>query len=132
MSRLTLDSATEFLFGSSVHSLMAPLPYAYNSLRNISPTTPHPSSRFAMAFGEAQVIPTLRSRLGNIWPLAEIFKEKTKAHMAIINEYIDPIITEALEKKRLNINTHKHDPSAPETLLDHLVQKTDGIFFSSS
>lgn len=128
MSRLTLDSATEFLFGSCVHSLSAPLPYPHNSLRNLPQALPRPSDRFATAFGEAQIVSAVRTRIGKLWPLAEIFKDKTKESMVIINEYIDPIIKEALEKKRLKPDSQKRDPSVPETLLDHLVRNTDGIF----
>ncbi|GJJ08896.1 hypothetical protein Clacol_003116 [Clathrus columnatus] len=130
MSRLTLDSATEFLFGSCVHSLAAPLPYAHNSPRTTNVTSLHINDRFAKAFAEAQAEVTLRSRLGDLWPLRDIFGDQTRDSMAIINEYIDPILQEAIENKKPKSkggDAQAEKLEGPETLLSHLVQETDDI-----
>jgi hypothetical protein len=127
VGRFTLDSATEFLFGSCVHSLSAHLPYAHNSPLRNKLAKPHPSDSFAVAFNQAQQQISLRSRLADIWPLAEIWKDKTKDTMKVINGYIDPILSEALAKKggvkKSPVGVDDHDG---ETLLDHLVEQTDG------
>ena len=127
MSRFTLDSATEFLFGSCVHSLSAELPYAWNSSRHHTVTQPHSSDKFAVAFTHAQYQIALRSRRMTLWRLSEFWKDKTKDDMNTIFEYIDPIIKEALAKKmaKTAVDTNKL-LDMPKTLLDHLVEQTDG------
>ncbi|KAF8590882.1 cytochrome P450 [Ramaria rubella] len=129
-NKYTMDSATEFLFGSCVHSLAAQLPYAHDSSRKEAVSTPHSSDKFATAFSQAQHQIALRARLTKVWPLAEFWKDKTKDSMKIIYEYIDPILHDALDKKKavaeknvsLSAEVLVNDRSA--TLLDHLVDQT--------
>lgn len=140
MLRFTLDSATEFLFGTCVHSLKAGLPYAHSVVpTSVSSKTANEveADTFAHAFLEAQELISGRERVGYpVWPLLELFGDKTKAPMDIVNAYIDPIIAEALEKKRNSAlvaeKIEKVEGSdeigEDETLLDHLVRDTDGIF----
>src|SRR5882724_8482108 len=127
MSRFTLDSATEFLFGSCVHSLSARSPYAHNSPRRPSAAQPHPSDHFAAAFSQAQHQIALRSRLTDSWPLGEFWKDNTKDSMKVINDYIGPILRNALAKEG---QTDKQKPKradvVEESLLDHLVKLSDG------
>ncbi|PFH46977.1 hypothetical protein AMATHDRAFT_198725 [Amanita thiersii Skay4041] len=140
MSRFTLDSATEFLFGNCVHSLHAGLPYPANTSlppppSSGSPVTSHhtaTANTFAAAFLEAQEVISYRERYGWIWPLYEIFEDKTKKPMKVVDGYIEPIIKEAVEKKKARVaageieTEKKRDELAEgETLLDHLVQVTD-------
>lgn len=125
MSRLTLDCATEFCFGSCIHSLAAPLPYAYNTFKDQRKAKSHPSDQFSTAIADAQVKSTLRTRFGGIWPLAEILKDNLAVPMAVIYDYMNPIFQEALKKKSSKIHHVKNDE--PATLLDHLVQETDDI-----
>ncbi|KAF8060191.1 cytochrome P450 monooxygenase pc-1 [Lyophyllum atratum] len=128
MSRFTLDSATEFLFGSCVHSLTATLPYPHNAT-DVPPvsTSPHSNGadEFASAFLEAQEVVSSRERYGWIWPLAEIWEDKTEKPMKIVNAYLDPIVQEAIKKKNAapesaeeKSSTHVEDG---DSLLDHLV-----------
>lgn len=51
--------------------------------------------------------------------------------MKVINQFLDPILKTALEKKRLRtVAKPDIDAEAPSlTLLDHLVQYTDGERF---
>ncbi|KAF8510916.1 cytochrome P450 [Gautieria morchelliformis] len=124
MSRFTLDSATEFLFGSSVHSLDAPLPYAHNSpRRELASRTPHSSDMFSKAFGQAQTQIATRTRLAAMWPLMEFWKDKTKDSTKIIYNFIDPILKESLAKKAVADGAD----SQAKTLADHLVDHTTDL-----
>ena len=132
MARFTLDSATEFLFGNCVHSLTAGLPYPHNvapppsfmdSIRTIS------ANAFAKALLEAQAVVSMRERAGPIWPLEEIFQDKTRKPMQVVDGYVKPIIQEALARMKSGQFDRKvasdHFEEG-ETLLDHLVQVTQG------
>lgn len=48
--------------------------------------------------------------------------------MKVIHSYIEPILRDALSRKHLNVEENKD--AMPETLLDHLIQITDGSYFS--
>ncbi|KAH9950984.1 cytochrome P450 [Amylocystis lapponica] len=130
ISRFTLDSATSFMFGSCVHSLRAPLPYAHNAVpaAAFTPQELSAAEKFAQAFGGAQFVISMRLRLGPIWPLWEMFENKTEARMRTVDAFIDPIIADALAKKDARVYEgeekaveEQHDD---ETLLDHLVRYT--------
>lgn len=128
--RFTLDSATEFLFGSCVNSLSAPLPYAWNSSKSRPADKKHPSDLFSRAFNDAQIICARRSRLMDFWLLAEFFRDQTKKPVSIIYEYIDPILKEALARKASGVSKHQpfsnNEEAKPDTLLDHLLLEVTG------
>ncbi|EGO01601.1 hypothetical protein SERLA73DRAFT_176994 [Serpula lacrymans var. lacrymans S7.3] len=127
ISRFTLDSATEFLFGSCVHSLSAGLPYPYNVTSSEAPSGKAKTAEdFAQAFGQAQYIISQRPRKGWVWPLFEFFKDKTEEPMNIVNAYIEPILKEAIEKRKAaSLSGEKTEElSDDDTLLDHLVRLT--------
>lgn len=129
MSRFTLDSATEFLFGNCVLSLSAGLPYPYNVAPAAIPTTSKAKAAddFARAFAEAQLVISQRPPKGWIWPLFEIFKDDTTAPMRIVNSFIDSILEEAIAKKQsAEVGGEKDVDTDDKTLLDHLVQMTTG------
>ncbi|KIJ32050.1 hypothetical protein M422DRAFT_234321 [Sphaerobolus stellatus SS14] len=128
-ARFTLDSATEFLFGSCVESLSSALPYSWNSSRHQAKAKPHSSDKFAVAFGHAQDQVAHRSRLASMWPLFEFWKDKTKDDMKIIHDYIEPIIKGALVKKasKNDMDSLEKNNELATTLLDHLVQQTDDV-----
>lgn len=125
-----MDSASEFLFNSCVDSLKANLPYPHNS------ASPPPQSTSAAAqaaikltdaFSAAMVRVSEREVLGRIWPLFEIFSDKTAAPMKAISEYLDPIIHAAMEKKRLAGPKEKMDEDGEGlSLLDDLLNTTSG------
>ncbi|KAG5653247.1 hypothetical protein H0H81_001504 [Sphagnurus paluster] len=130
MSRFTLDSASEFLFGHCVHSLTAGLPYPHNA-SYVPPDSSTPQANrandFARAFLEAQEIIASRERFGWIWPLTEIMGDKTKEPMKIVNDYLDPIIQEAITKNKVKpISDEKKEVEDGETLIDHLVRQSSG------
>lgn len=127
MSRFTLDSATEFLFGNCVHSLSSSIPYPHTSyLSHAKPVLSDAADAFASAFLAAQVVISTRERLGWIWPLFEIWQDKSKAPMKIVNAFIEPIVREAIEKRRNTLASGdvKLEDEKGETLLDHLVSLT--------
>lgn len=130
INRFALDSATEFLFGTSVHSLNSELPYTHNDDVYSQFARPHDSAEnFSHAVFGVQEVLAMRLRLGGIWPLQEIRRDKSAEHMQVIDEFLQPILTEAIAKNR---NTGVPKGSAEkqdeehETLLDHLVKLTDG------
>lgn len=130
MSRFTLDSATEFLFGNCVESLSAGLPYPHNAayIPSIQRTAKgDAANEFAGAFLKAQEVISVRERSGWVWPLFEIASDKSYEPMQIVNAYIEPIVKEALRKKRESPVQEKgiDTDSEHDTLLDHLVNVTD-------
>jgi len=132
ISRFTMDSATEFLFGKDVRSLSAGLVYPSGSpLARDDAFKNHPANRFFHAFLEAQVETSSRQRAGVNWPLFEFWSDRVKKHMRVCHEFIDPILQEALSKKKAmkeaGLAPEKNDKEVVEgqTLLDHLVNYTE-------
>ncbi len=138
-SRFTLDSASEFLFGSCVDSLKSVLPYPHDApahlharrAANLGTDLP---ARFSEAFARVQNAISVRLRLGDTWPMWELFTDKTKDGMEIVDAFLQPILQQALAKKRENKGIASVAPGAlkdeiaeDETLLDHLVKLTDGM-----
>lgn len=133
ISRFTLDSATEFLFGKNVCSLSAGLVYPPNSpLATSVAFKDHPANQFSHAFLEAQSETSHRSRFGKQWRLFEMWSDRVKKHVRVCREFIDPILEEALSKKRalkdagLIPEKNEKQVAEGETLLDHLVNCAEG------
>nr|BED42917.1 cytochrome P450 monooxygenase [Trametes versicolor] len=146
VSRFTMDSATEFLFGKDVRSLDAPLPYpsTYAAPTPFSGTgtdapsdtgavgSVHPADRFVRAFQSALEATATRGRFLQSWPLFEFWGDKVKQHLTAVDEFIDPIVEDALRKKSEKAsagdeedNERKEQVRDDETLLQHLVKFTD-------
>ncbi|KAJ3476584.1 hypothetical protein NLI96_g11058 [Meripilus lineatus] len=131
VSRFTLDSATEFLFGKDVKSLAAGLPYPPSSDRVRSESdSSNPANAFAEAFLEAQNLSATRGRYSSAWALLEILGDKVAVQMKTIDNFIQPILQSALEKKAQKkaqgeLPTNGKDVADDETLLGHLVNLTD-------
>ena len=128
VGRFTLDSATEFLFGKSVHSLAAGLSYPESSgMKNSVHFNNHPSNSFLHAFASGQDAIAKRGPLGPLWWLSEFWKDKVDEHRKVINDYVDPIIKEALTRKKAQVAEKEN-----ETFLDHMIDHTQGNpkFFS--
>ncbi|KAJ7857738.1 cytochrome P450 [Mycena olivaceomarginata] len=136
IGRFTMDSATEFLFGSCVNSLHASLPLPHN----VAFTSPESDSAraqvataFSAAFNESMLHVSNRARIGWAWPLVEMWADKTVGPMEIVSAYIDPVIHDAVEKKKLakslgvNADGETTEDKAKEegaTLLDELLNVT--------
>jgi hypothetical protein len=91
---------------------------------------PHSSNTFALAFATGQNCVAMRARFGLHWPLFEFWEDRARKNRRIVDQFIDPILTEAIAKnkaaKEKAINTEVGDPAEAETLLDHLVNFTGG------
>ncbi|KAF5387696.1 hypothetical protein D9615_000007 [Tricholomella constricta] len=131
-SRFTMDSATEFLFAQDVQSLAAGLPYPhYSPLSQSSTSANHPANVFSRAFDEAQRTIAFRSRWGAAWPLTEFWQDKVQAKMGPIYDFINPILTEAVARKKATKNNEKlganvdREVQDGESLIDHLINYTD-------
>ncbi|KAF8883906.1 CYP63 cytochrome P450 monooxygenase-like protein [Gymnopilus junonius] len=134
MSRFTLDSATSFLFGNNVQSLSADLPYPHSATSYTSLNPRHTpqgdaANAFAHAFLEAQEVISLREKYGwPWWPFMEMWRDKIQKPMQVVNDYIQPIVQEALAKKRVDVHVDGQEKveggEGSETLLDHLVGVT--------
>ncbi|KAL0574430.1 Protein kinase alk2 [Marasmius crinis-equi] len=117
IARFTLDSATEFLFGKSVRSLDAGLPYPKSSgIANPTSFTNHPSNSFVSAFMKGQELTARRTRQGTTWPLQEFWNDEVADQRAVVNEFIEPILADVHQREK------KEDGS--ECLLEDLVKYT--------
>ncbi|EJF62809.1 cytochrome P450 monooxygenase pc-2 [Dichomitus squalens LYAD-421 SS1] len=126
ISRFTMDSATEFLFGSCVDSLKSDLPYAYNDPLALGIVRSQSAAdRFSAAFAAAQEVIAMRSRIGWTWRLKELWTDASKEHMKVVDEYLQPILEDAIRKNRNSNGKGQAEADENETLLDHLVKYTD-------
>ncbi|KAG8954722.1 hypothetical protein FRC04_011155 [Tulasnella sp. 424] len=114
--RLTMDSATEFLFGRSVDSMSSPLPLPGNATADGTDT----ESGFVRAFTSALYVCAFRLNAGGNWPLWELKGDPSRPHMKAIYEYLNPIVDEAINQKKSG--AAEDDES---TLLKHLVAATN-------
>lgn len=132
VSRFTLDSATEFLFGTNVGSLAAGIPYSPLSAKhNPALFLSHPSNIFIQGFVEGQVRSALRYSLGSEWPLgAEFWMDKVSPMRKVMDEFAEPLMNAALSRrdKRLAKGSASGIEIYDEAtnLLDHLVEHTQG------
>ncbi|KAJ7620599.1 cytochrome P450 [Mycena polygramma] len=129
ISRFTMDAATEFLFGTCVNSLSAILPYPYNASRGTPAPQRQQANYFSTAYGEAMLQIAFRERVGWSWPLLEIFADRTAKPMKIVAGFIDPIIHNAVEKKKLKAKVQDMEFEGSnsgdnDTLLDELLKST--------
>jgi len=136
--RFAMDAATEFLFGSCVHTL--------------SPGDDGGPDTFASAFGRLQYRLAQRNHLTPWWPLFEMWEDKTEhvstwdifhscwlmffptwQDVRIVRDFVRPIIQDAMQRKQsLGGGDLKKDADLDrQTLLDHLVVLTDGEWWFS-
>jgi hypothetical protein len=126
ISRFTLDSASEFLFGHCIDSLSAGLPYPHNAPESTNAVQgDNTAAAFAYAFSQAQQGINRRLAIGQTWPLNEILADRTAQHMKVVNEFLDPILKDALEKRGTG-EFDKNGFADNQTLVDHLVNLTSG------
>ncbi|KAF9558914.1 cytochrome P450 monooxygenase pc-3 [Agrocybe pediades] len=120
--RFTLDSATEFLFGQSVDSLSAELPFppAYAHL-NTAAYHNHPSNVFVEAFTHGLTRTASRAGLGAEWRLFEFAGDKVKPMRKVMDEFVKPMIERALKDRETGFSEKS---KAPHTVLASLVDHT--------
>ncbi|KAG1790441.1 cytochrome P450 [Suillus plorans] len=125
ISRFTLDSASEFLFGHCIDSLSAGLPYPHNATESTDAIQgDNAAAAFAYAFSQAQQAINRRVSIGQTWPLVEILADGTAQHMKVVNAFLDPILKDALEKRSTTVEFDKKEFADDQTLVDHLVNLT--------
>ncbi|KAJ7048749.1 cytochrome P450 monooxygenase pc-1 [Mycena amicta] len=127
IGRFTMDSATEFLFGTCVNSLHANVPYAHNvgfPPPQSNSAQAETANRFVQAFNESMQVIAEREYIGAIWPLWEMWEDKTKKPMKVVNAFLEPIIHAGIRKKRTKSTEQKEEREA-QTLLEELLMSTD-------
>jgi hypothetical protein len=135
VSRFTLDSATEFLFGKDVNSLDAGLPYP----SSYSPSTSvdrkkevkgfdktHASNVFSTSFLTALELTAGRTRYGMHWRLREMFGDEVKQRRKAVDEFVNPILDLGAGQKDVSKSERKEEDEETETFLDHLIRYTGG------
>ncbi|KAF7367008.1 Cytochrome P450 [Mycena sanguinolenta] len=132
MGRVTLDSASAFLFGHDFRSLAEPLSYPHYVFQSSTAETKTKTpSSFARAFLGAQDTISVRMRYMDFWPLAEFWKDEIKEPMRVVERFLDPILDGVVTKRRAAKNAphsaQEKTAAEPETLLEHLVEYTDDI-----
>ncbi|KAG7440388.1 cytochrome P450 monooxygenase pc-3 [Guyanagaster necrorhizus] len=128
VARFTLDSATEYLFGKDVNTISAGLPYPAGSPLADNPHfVNHPSNAFLDAFAAAQEKSAIRLQTGKYWPLFEFWADAVKPLRQVVNEFVEPLLVEALNIKARGDNPveDKKDFDEGVSLLTRLVENTD-------
>jgi hypothetical protein len=126
-ARFTLDTASEFLFGQNLNTLSSSLPVPGQGVIGAKGSVTTDSwGSFAQAFEEIQQIVTNRRRLGYIWPLFELFDDKTTPQVTAIRLYLDPIVTQVLHDMEAMENSGLESPMEEKTFIQHLAESTKG------
>jgi hypothetical protein len=115
-----MDCATQFLFGKDVRSLSAGLPYP-NQPEDLT----HPANAFAHAFARAQGVLVRRSRIGRMWPLTEFWGDVSEPHMKVVNAFVEPLVSQAVEKKKLRAASGSAEKGDEDVLLYQLAETTE-------
>ncbi|KAJ6472705.1 cytochrome P450 monooxygenase CYP63 [Mycena vitilis] len=124
-ARLTLDAASVFLFGTDLRTLEGSLPVAGRTKMGPKGSATSDSwGAFAKAFEMAQQIVTDRGRIGWMWPLFELFKDKNEGNVAVIQEWLDPLVRRAVDDKRMTQRAGINSPVAEKTFMQHLADST--------
>ncbi|CAA7269188.1 unnamed protein product [Cyclocybe aegerita] len=125
VSRFTLDSASEFLFGQSVGSLSAGISYPPTAERE-NPVSfyNHPSRIFAQAFTDAQLRLAIRLGVGNEWLLTEFFGDKIHPLRKVMDDFTEPLMKAALKKRERDLQEKVDEKTEEPNLLAHLVKHT--------
>ena len=130
-NRFSLDAASEFLFGKTLDTLSASLPVPGTPMGPKGSATEDTWGSFISAFESAQQNITNRGRLGPIWPLFELFKDKNEEHSNVIRQWLSPLVQQALADKRTLEEMEVSSPMADKCFLQHLADSTNGkiLFF---
>ncbi|KAI0744063.1 cytochrome P450 monooxygenase pc-2 [Daedaleopsis nitida] len=126
--RFTLDSATEFLLGKDACSLSAGLPYPPTSeAARTSGAKAGSEGEFSQAFSQALIACALRNRYQDAWPIMEFWQDLVEAQKSAIDNFIQPILTNALRQKAERASSASEDEkvSDEDTLMSHLLKATD-------
>ena len=117
VARFTVDTASEFLFGENLNTLS----YGEDGFDS-----------FTSAFLAIQEQISTRNTLGNIWPLFELFEDKSEKHKKVIRGWVDPLVVRAVRiQKEMEEKGQTVDPK-DSTFLEYLATTTQGTRVSFS
>jgi hypothetical protein len=128
-ARFTIDAASHFLFGQNLDTLSKRLPApSSGSQSDRGSATDDSWGSFAQAFEAVQRIITMRGRTGSIWPVFELFEDKTAPHVDIIKRWLDPLVKQTLERKAAAQKSGHWSTMEEKTFLEHLADSTEGMY----
>ncbi|KAF9648649.1 cytochrome P450 [Thelephora ganbajun] len=111
-ARLTVDTASEFLFGENLNTLS----YTNDGFRS-----------FTNAFMDIQALIRRRNLLGNFWPLLELFKDQSEGHKKVIRGWVDPLVVRAVQiQKEMKEKGQTVNPDEC-TFLEYLATTTQDV-----
>lgn len=128
LSRFTLDTAGEFLFGTKLDTLLRPLPeegFVKLGPKGSTSLKAHDDfNDFTEAFEGVQKAITQRGQIGRMWPLYELVHDKTEAGINTVRRWVDPLVQRAVESK-IQVPTQS---AAKETnFLTYMAENTNGM-----
>ncbi|KAJ6571580.1 cytochrome P450 monooxygenase CYP63 [Mycena capillaripes] len=131
LSRFTLDSASEFLFGMKLDTLAQPLTVPGKVKLGPKGSIPIDEStefdEFTEAFERVAVIITRRGTQGDTWPLLELFGDETEESIATIMDWMEPVVVRAITDKENRKKAGIETSAAENVFLDFLASKTDDV-----
>ncbi|KAJ7457886.1 cytochrome P450 monooxygenase CYP63 [Mycena latifolia] len=131
VSRFTLDSASEFLFGMKLDTLAQPLTVPGKVKLGPKGSIPIDGATefdaFTEAFERVAVIITRRGTQGDTWPLLELFKDETEDSIATIMNWLEPVVERALVEKENRRKASIDTAATGDVFLDYLASKTDNV-----
>ena len=127
LSRYTLDSAAQSLFGEHVNSLGGTLPIpGQTSMSAKGSLTSDDFGAFVQAFEMAQQIIVSRTHKGYFWPALQLFKDDVQPHVDVIDKWIEPIISRVLSNKMQMRKAGLSFNVEQSTFLEYLAENTEG------
>ncbi|KAJ7159063.1 cytochrome P450 monooxygenase CYP63 [Mycena crocata] len=131
VSRFTLDSASEFLFGMKLDTLSQPLTVPGKVKLGPKGSIPNDGAtefdEFTEAFERVAVIITRRGVQGDTWPLLELFEDKTEDSIATIMNWMEPVVERAIKEKGRRMKAGIQTAANENVFLDFLASKTDDV-----
>jgi len=108
-----------------VNSIAASTHYPKHSgISNPEQFHTHPSNGFSRAFSDGTDISNKRFGFSSLWPLTEFWSDAVAPYRKVVDDYIEPIIAEAIQRKEKMQEIEKD--TEPATVLDHLVNDIQG------
>lgn len=84
-------------------------------------------SAFVNAFETLQIVMPPRGPRGNIWPAWELFTNVAKKSNRAMDDWIGPLVRQALDAKANGISGGKKKNIDEGSLLDHIAENTDDV-----
>lgn len=87
---------------------------------------------FTQAFEAMQEIVAERARRGYFWPLRELWKDNMDPHLAVVSDFLDPIVAKAISNARKMNEAGLRSTTEHSTFLEYLADNTEGGFLCSA